>query len=215
MSLLDEISIRGAQIRERLRQLLPGKYPDDTKTILLLAYVDIALEHHEAIWLLTERKLNGSAFAMVRLVFDAMFRALWINKVATPEQIERAKHDNLGFPISKIIDEIKQGYFGERPTKEAEKFDKILEVLKQAWKPMCSYTHSGALQLGRRFTGNELKTNYDEGATVEALNLVTTALFLLLHVFFVSMKCQKENEETQILLRQYSIDFADRLQGRR
>src|SRR5438552_18767075 len=115
MSLLDDISTRGAEIRTRLRQLLPDKYPADTKITMLRAYVDIALEHHEAIWLLTKSKLNGSAFAMVRLVYDAVFRAFWINKVATDEQIERATRDELGFPLEPICDEIKQGYFSDRP----------------------------------------------------------------------------------------------------
>ena len=214
MSLLDEISTRGAELRARLCELLKRhEYPCDTKSLLLVAYVDIALEHHEAIWLLTKSKLDGSAFAMVRLVFDTMFRALWINKVATEQQIEGAKHDKLGFRISEIIDEIKHGYFSGRPPEEAELFDKILEVLKGAWGPMCSYTHSGALQLARRFTRDELKPSYDEAAIVEALNLVTIALFLLLHMFFVSMGCQKEDQDTQALLRQYSVDFGDRIRA--
>jgi hypothetical protein len=45
---------------------------------------------------------------MVRLVYDAMFRALWINKVATEQQIERAIDDKLSFDINKILDQIKK-----------------------------------------------------------------------------------------------------------
>jgi hypothetical protein len=214
MSLLEDITTRGAEIRTRLRELLPDKYPaTDTKTILLLAYVDIALEHHEAIWLLTERKLNGSAFALVRPVYDAMFRALWINKIATEQQIGRAIDDKLGFDINKVVEQIKEGYFSDRPPEERELSDKILQQLKDAWGPMCSYTHSGALAIRRRFTNDELKPNYDDAAIVEALNLATLALLLLLHMFFVSMKCPKEDAETQMLLRQYSVDFAHRVQG--
>ena len=78
---------------------------------------------------------------------------------------------------------------------------------------MSSYMHSGALQIGRRFIGDELKPNYSEGAIVEAVNLVTIALLLLLHMFFVSMRCQKEDEETQALLRQYRADFGERLRA--
>ena len=212
MTLLDDIITRGAQVRERLRQLVQRhEYPRNTKSLLLSAYVDIALEHHEAIWLLAKSKLNGSAFAMVRLVYDTMFRALWINKVATQQEVERASRDELDFPIRKICDDIKQGYFSDRPPEETELFDKILQLLKKAWGFMCSYTHSGGLQLARRFTDDELKPNYSEGAIVEALNLVTVALLLLLHVFFVSMRCQKEDEETQTLLRQYRVDFGERL----
>jgi len=76
---------------------------------------------------------------------------------------------------------------------------------------MCSYTHSGALQLARRFTGDELEPNYSEGAIAEALNLVTVALLLLLHTFFVSMKCPNEAEETGTKLLQW--DFEARLRA--
>jgi len=94
VSLIDDIRNRGAKMRARLWELLVShEYPTDTKSLLLAAYVDIALEHHAAIWLLTEHKLNGSAFALVRTVFDAMLRALWINAVATPDQIEQASRD--------------------------------------------------------------------------------------------------------------------------
>ena len=214
MSLLDDISTRGAQVRARLRQLLQRhEYPRDIKSLMLRAYVDIAMEHHEAIWLLAKFKLNGSAFAMVRPVFDTMFRALWINKVATEQQIEQASRDELDFPIGKIRDDIKQGYFSDRPPEEAQLFDEILQLLKEAWGAMCSYTHSGGLQLARRFTGDELKPDYSEGAIVEALNLVTIALLLLMHMFFVSMRCQKGDEETQTMLRQYREDFGERLRS--
>ena len=216
MSLLDEITARGAEIRERLRQLFHRyEYPQDTKTFLLRAYVDIALEHHDAIWLLAKCKLNGSAFAMVRPVFDTMLRALWINKVATEQQIEQAIQDELGFPIEKICKEIKRDYFSDRPQEEAELFDKILQlIVKDAWGPMCSYTHSGALPIHRRYTRDELKPNYPDAAIAEALNLATTALLLLLHMFFVSMNCPKEDEETQRLLRHCSADFGERLRRR-
>src|SRR5437899_1759076 len=129
---------------------------------------------------------------------DANGRTIWIA-------------DEFDFPIRKICDNIQRGYFSDRPPEETELFDKILQLLKKALGFMCSYTHSGGLQLARRFTDDELKPNYSEGAIVEALNLVTVALLLLLHVFFVSMRCQKEDEETQTLLRQYRVDFGERL----
>ena len=77
VSLLDDITTRGAEIRTRLRELLlRHKYGGTTKNMVLAAYVNIALEHHKAIWLLSESGLNGSALAMVRLVWDPYLRAL-------------------------------------------------------------------------------------------------------------------------------------------
>ena len=66
-----------------------GPVHPDTRAVLVIGAADQALEHHEAIWLLSERNLNGSALAMVRLVWDAMLRAVWLNACATDEQIEQ------------------------------------------------------------------------------------------------------------------------------
>jgi hypothetical protein len=75
--------------RTRLRELQPNRaYPSDDKTAWLVGSVEIALEHHKAIWLLIERRLTGSAFALVRPLIDTVVRALWINALATEQQIE-------------------------------------------------------------------------------------------------------------------------------
>jgi hypothetical protein len=115
--------------------------------------------------------------------------------------------------MGKIRDDIKQGYFGDRPPEEAELSDSLLRLLKEAWQAMSSYTHAGGLQLARRFTGDELKPSYREGEIAEALNLVTIALLLLMHTFFVGMCCPTDAEETETLLQQYHDDFAKRLRG--
>jgi len=60
MRLLDDIAARGAEIRTKLREFLERhEYTSDTRTVLVVAGVDTALEYHQAIWLLHERKLNG------------------------------------------------------------------------------------------------------------------------------------------------------------
>src|SRR5437660_12036543 len=54
MSVLDHISTRGAQIRERLRQLIQRhEYPRDIRRPLLMAYDDPPPERHETICRLT------------------------------------------------------------------------------------------------------------------------------------------------------------------
>jgi hypothetical protein len=221
MSLLEDITTRGAEIRARLRDLLlRHKYVGNTKNLVLAAYVDIALEHHKAIWLLSESGLNGSALALVRLILDPYLRALWINKVATAEQIEQASRDELKFPnMPKMRADIKKAYFGASASKDAElteraeQVDRFFQLVEEAWTTSCSYTHSGGLQIGRRFTGDELKPKYSEGAIAEALNLATVALMLLLQMFFVSMECYEEVKEIQTLVRQYSTDFGERLRS--
>ena len=114
-----------------------------------------------------------------------------------------------------LRDDIKKAYFGDAQPEEAETGDKFLQILKEIWRTSSSYTHSGALQIGRRFTGDRVRPNYGEGEVVEALTMVTVALLLLLHMFFVSMGHYEEVAEIQTLLRQHHTDFGPRLRAAR
>jgi hypothetical protein len=78
---------------------------------------------------------------------------------------------------------------------------------------MCSYTHSGSLQLSRRFKDGHVKPDYSDDDIVQVLRLATTALFLLLNMFFVSMEKPKEAREVRTMLQQYSGEFKGRFRG--
>jgi len=41
-----------------------------------------------------------------------------------------------------------------------------------------SYTHSGLLQLGRRFDGDDIKPNYSDGEIFEVIRVTTSAIFM-------------------------------------
>jgi hypothetical protein len=55
-----------------------------------------------------------------------------------------------------------------------EKF--LNEVTRNA---LHSYTHSGILQLGRRFEGNDLKPNYPDEEITEVIRVATSAIFMV------------------------------------
>ena len=81
-TLVEDITTRGAEFRERVDVLLRRhEYPNQPKEVLMVRYVVLAIQHHRAIWLLKDAELYGSAFALVRPVFDAWLRALWINAI--------------------------------------------------------------------------------------------------------------------------------------
>jgi uncharacterized protein DUF6988 len=213
VSLLDDISTRGAEIRAQVRELLyPHEYACDTKTLVLVSYVDLALEHHEAIWLLRKSELTGSAFALVRPVLDILFRALWINAVATEQHVEQVSRDELYFPpMREMRDDINERYSDKSCPKQAELFDTLLRRLKEAWKTMSSYTHPGGQQITRRFTFDKVKPNYSEDETACALDLATFALLLLMRMFWMSLSAQGEADETAALLAKYNAEFSERL----
>jgi hypothetical protein len=213
MSLLDDVTARGTEIRTKLREFLRRHdYTTDTRTVLVIGGLDTALEHHEAIWLLHERKLNGSAFAMIRLVFDAMFRALWLRAVATDEQVEQAATDDLEWRGIPVRDDIKRVYFGTPDNLvRAARLDELFQSLGKAWKILCSYTHSGARQLTRRFTFDEVKPNYTEHELAQAMSAATEILLLGSALFFGSVGLEQEAEDTATMRNQYKTDFDERL----
>ncbi|SRR6266446_2564190 len=213
MSLVDDIMAKGDESRAQLRELLcRHKYAGDNKTLVVLAYVDIALEHHEAIWLLTKSGLSGSACAMVRLMFDVMLRAYWINGIATEQQIEKATRDDLKFPpIARMREDIKEHYGPDKSDLEEpedledlQQWDEFFRTINEVWKYLNSFTHSGGLQLERRFTGNDLEPNYSDRDIAHTLNLSNAAMLILVHMFFHFMGYHKEAYEVMALMRQHS-----------
>jgi hypothetical protein len=204
VSLLDDITARGAEVRTRLCELQPNRaYPSDHKTVWLLGSVEIALEHHQSIWLLIERKLTGSAFALLRPLIDTVLRAHWINAVATEQQIEQASDDKDVFPkMSDMRDAVIQAYNADR----------FFRPLLSEWAAMCSYTHSGAQQIARRFTNGDVKPSYTDGEIAEVLYAATFALLLLMRTFFMSVGNQQaEADEVEALHAQFINEFIERL----
>jgi hypothetical protein len=113
--------------------------------------------------------------------------------------------------MRQMREDIKQAYGDASDPEQMEKLDEFLQRVKEAWEAMCSYTHSGGLQIDRRFTFDEVKPKYSEGEIAEALNMATVALMLLLQMFFVSMACYEEVKELLTLVEQNNTDFAERL----
>ncbi|MBA7642435.1 hypothetical protein ES703_50128 [subsurface metagenome] len=111
MTDINSIFKKGEVVRNRLQQMLSEKeYACEDINNLLAAYTDLALEHHESIYLLIDRKLYGSAFALVRPLFDTFYRAHWVCGCATKEQVhEICNNDSFQFPkmsdMVRIIDE--------------------------------------------------------------------------------------------------------------
>jgi hypothetical protein len=215
VSLLDDISNRGVEIRTRLRQLLPRDAAGVAKTDWLIGSMDIALEHHEAIERLVKSKLNGSAFGVVRMVFDAFLRSLWINACATDEQIEQAARDTLIWPkMWKMRETIKDTYFsGPCDAEAAANRASFFEFLRESWPIMCDYTHSGSRQIARRFTDDEVKPDYGDGAILQAVNLTNVAVLLMTGMLFGSTGHEQEAEDVGTMLRDYAAEFGERLQA--
>ena len=195
---INDILKKGEALRNRLQQMLSEKeHPCEDINNLLAAYADIALEHHQSIYLLVDRKLCGSAFTLVRPLFETFFRAYWVYGCATKKQVhEIYNNDHFHFPKT---DDMAQSI------DEKYASDTFFSTLRDSsWAAMCSYTHSGLLQVGRRFTGNIIKPNYSEGAILEALNSTNWVIIFIIRLYFIGTNQIPEVKEIEKLILEYT-----------
>lgn len=163
----------------------------DDRSRIAASCLDIATEHQEAIILLIANQLYGSAFALIRLLFEAYIHGLWLKYCASDKEINKFKKGKLDKELGQLI-------------KDIEKIDGynvgILSKAKEAgWKVMNSFTHSGFNQVVRRNTNSTIEPNYPVEEIEEAINF-TNAIGLLSYLE-ISFLAKKEELSIEILAK--------------
>lgn len=123
----------------------------------------VALEHQRAIVLLIEHNLHGSAASLVRILFEAYIRGLWLFRCASDDDLEHfKKEDKLKKKFEDLIKDIENRSGDD---------EMILSTIRsKAWSAMNSYTHTGMSQLNRYNSSQAIEPNYKEEEVIEALN---------------------------------------------
>jgi len=158
-----ELIIKSEELIQWLDKHIDGiEISSEERTRLAAGCLDTALEHHQAILLLVSRSLFGSAFALVRLLFEAYIRGIWLHRCASDSELELFKAEKLDKKFGTFIQEIER----------IEGFEEcVLSNAKlKSWSAMNSYTHTGFMQIVRRNTASAIEPNYTEGEILEALN---------------------------------------------
>jgi hypothetical protein len=133
----------------------------DTRSRLAAACLDAAMEHHKAIVVLIAKELHGSAFALVRVIFETYVRGVWLHRCANESQLERFQRGGGTGTFSEVVDAVEKLEGFER---------RVLSAAKaRSWKAMSGFTHTGFEQIVRRNTESTIEPNYDEDEILEAL----------------------------------------------
>lgn len=150
-------------------------FPDDYRTTLIVGFISILIEHQEAFLLLTIREMFGSAFALGRPIVEGMYRALWLNVCATEDELNRfMEKDEIRQTLAELAEAIDPAH---------NSGDLFQSLKKNAWKALNSYTHTGMLQIGRRFTKHEVINSYSEGEIYEMATTLTTCVLIVISRF--------------------------------
>ena len=145
----------------KLDKMKIPQLPDNKRSQCASACWHVAIEHTMAIVVLVHETLHGSALALMRPMFEAYVRGMWLMYAATNEDIDRAGRDQ--FPsYSDIVTGLDQSHhFSSRP---------FAAIKHQTWKRLCSWTHTGSQQFLARLTPQGLGYNYQDSEILDALH---------------------------------------------
>jgi hypothetical protein len=152
-------------------------------------------EHHETVILAIRNGKIGSAFALARIIFESMYRGLWLNFIATDAEVEAFERtDKFPLNVGEMAGQIDEKYRGE---------GYFAELKRRAWPALNSYTHTGMLQLGRRFTGHKVQPSYTDAEIVEITTAVTTCILLLVAKFLAVQGYSEACRKVEAMLGKY------------
>jgi Family of unknown function (DUF6988) len=180
-------------VKDTAGHLLEGlEFPRNARLNLVIAYVSLVREHQHAIYELVRLRLYGSAFALLRPLFETGVRALWVLGLASDEQVEAiGQHGGEPFPKFTSMCELVDARF---------RAEGVIDYFATAWKAMCGFTHSGLEQLARRFTGNDVMPSYHNDEISELLGMSASIVIMVLVPYFITCGLQEQAEELQTLV---------------
>lgn len=145
----------------------------DNRSMIAGGCFDVVLEHQKSITMLAGARFLGSAFALIRSLYESYIRGLWIRYAATDNEITNFLEDKINTSIGDMIARIEK----------VPGFDVgVLSAIKStSFSSMCSYTHCGWRQIGRRFNNEYIEPNYLSGEVEEVLSFSNTMALLAAH----------------------------------
>jgi len=170
-------------------------FPTDSRTLTVIGFISMLIEHQESILLLVMHTHTGSASALFRPIVEGTYRALWINLPATDAEVTKfIEKDRIDIKFGEIATTLDTAYgMGD--------FFEDFKV--RAWKHLNSYTHGGMHQIGRRFTKGEIANNYSEEEIYEMTTSATTIVLLTISLFLKKQGQVDSGDQIQALLETY------------
>jgi hypothetical protein len=150
-------------------------FPTDERNLVVIGFISMLIEHQESLLVLVMHEKTGSAFALSRPVVEGAYRGMWLNLPATDVEVKKfIERDKIDLEFGEIAKALDTAY----------STGDFFENLKtRSWKALNSYTHGGMLQIGRRYTKQELINNYSEQEIYEICSAVTTVVLVMISVF--------------------------------
>ena len=170
-------------------------FPTDNRTLTVIGFISVLIEHQESILLLVMHNYAGSASALFRPIVEGAYRALWINLPATDAEVKKFNEkDKIDLEFGDIATALDNAY---------SMGDFFQDFKTRAWKHLNSYTHGGMHQIGRRFVKDNVANNYSDEEIYEMTTSVTTIVLLAISFFLKRHGHADSGDQVQALLETY------------
>lgn len=156
----------------------------------------LSLEHHASILLLLAHQQDGSASALVRSQLESYVRGVWLYHCATDYEIDSLLKDKLNPGFGSLVEKIEK--------LDVFKQGALSKLKKESWSGLCSYAHSGGLQVTRRNTSEEITNNYSDDEKIEMIDACN--LFALLSSSAIS-EIAKNDQLANDIYTKYKLLF--------
>lgn len=166
--------------------------PKTRRFLLAISAFDVVLDYFTGITASIEKRVYGSAFALVRSIFEVFVRAVWLKDCANDEELAAFERDEYARNFDSILSKVEE--------LDGFKSGALSDLKKQAWAAMNSYTHGGIHQIARRVKGNAIDPNYLDEEIVEILRMGQMfALLAFIQIVQVSGRMDLEQSAIQKL----------------
>lgn len=173
-------------------------FPTDQRTLTVVGFISVLIEHQESVLLLVIHGNPGSASALIRPIVEGAFRALWINGPATEAEVK-------GFVEKDVI----QPKFGEIAVALDGAYEGrgMFQGFKaRTWDPLNSFTHGGMHQIRRRFIDQKVANDYNEEDLHEITTMTTLVVLLTISLFLEKHGHRTSVDRIQSLLTYFDGD---------
>jgi hypothetical protein len=140
------------------------KLPNNLRNRISGALLQQAIEHYDSMVLLFQKDLPGTAYALLRVLYETTTRGVWVLLAAKDREVKRFSDDKLDPRRAEVIAGIERAYGGSAG---------ILRRLASSkeYRAMCGYTHGGYLAANRRLVGGHIQGQHAPGEMLEVLRV--------------------------------------------
>ncbi|BCV61607.1 DUF6988 family protein [Shewanella algae] len=119
--------------------------PNKDSHFLPTLFHSTVIEHHRSIVTLIDKSLHGSASALVRPLFESYVKGLWFSTCASQSDFNKLRKDKFEKKFGDLVSDI-----------DKVNNNGLAKPKKNYWPTLNSLTHSGAAQLGRKYSGDKI-----------------------------------------------------------